>query len=237
LPLLISDILSKIFDASIIKFKDRQNAAELLCSILRNKLNKLPYDEVLLLGIPRGGIIVGDIIAKKFGFYLDIVIPKRIVSPHNREISIGAIMKDNTTYFNNLLIKKLGITAAYLNLEKENQLREIEKSEILLGQQINGELIKEKNIILVDDGVATGSTLIVSSRWIKKNKPKNLIILTPVCPKPVLKLLKEEADYIESIIAPSLKNFTTIEGFYHNFEQLEIGTINNILKKYKNELN
>jgi predicted phosphoribosyltransferase len=229
LPLLIT----KFFDGSIIKFKDRQNASELLCSILRNKLSKLSDNEFLVLGIPRGGIIIGDIIAKKFGYKFDIVIPKKIVSPSNGELSIGAIMKDNTTYFNTILINTIEITDDYLHLEKENKLKEIEVNERLLGQQINGEQIKGKNIILVDDGVATGSTLIVTSRWIKKYEPASLTILVPVCPKPVLGLLKKEADYVESISTPSLKNFITVEKFYQNFEQLEINSLNNILKKYK----
>jgi putative phosphoribosyl transferase len=86
---------------------------------------------------------------------------------------------------------------------------------------------------LIDDGVATGATLIVTSRWIRRFKPKNLIIATPICPQPTLLLLKKEADYVVTIINPSLRNFNTVEYFYHNFEQLEIERLVNILKKYK----
>src|ERR687897_59252 len=110
---MISNIISKILDGSIIKFKDRHNASELLCSILQNKLCKLLHGEVLILGIPRGGIIMGDIIAAKFGFEFDIVMPRRMVALHNRELSIGAIMKDNTTYLNNTLIKMMKISDDY----------------------------------------------------------------------------------------------------------------------------
>lgn len=229
----ISKIISQILNGSIVKFKDRQNASELLCSILRDKFNKLSNKEVLILGIPRGGIIVGDIIAKKFGYQFDIVIPRRIVAPHNSELSIGGIMKDHTLYLNNALIKNLKISDEYLTLEKEKQLREIKNREILLGKQIKPEQIKEKKIILVDDGVASGSTLIVTSRWIRKYEPRNLTILTPLCPKQVFKILKKEADHIESILIPSSNNFTTIGMFYQNFEQLEFASIRRILKNYK----
>ena len=77
------------------------------------------------------------------------------------------------------------------------------------------------------------STLIVTSRWIRKYNPKNLIITIPICPQSTLGVLKKEADYITSIINPLSRNFETVETFYQNFEQLEIEKVNNILKKYK----
>lgn len=220
-----------IFDGSVIQVKDRENASKILYSILKDKLN-VNSDKYLVLGIPSGGVVIGDIIATKFRCPFDIVMPRRLVSPFDKELSIGAIMKDNTLYTNPLTMRNLKITDQYLNEEKERQLNEIKKREIRLGQQIQEEKISGKNIILVDDGVATGATLIVASRWIRKHNPKNLTIATPVCPKYALKLLKEEADAIESIITPSSKNFTTVEKFYKNFEQLEIEKIHEIVKKY-----
>lgn len=237
MPLSILKIISKILDGSIVTFKDRQSASELLCSIIRNKFSKIPNNEVLILAIPRGGIIVGDIIAKKFGYQFNIVIPRRMVAPNNKELSIGGIMKDDTVYCNTLLIKALKITDHYLHLEREKQLREIKNRELLLGRQVDGHQIKDKNIILVDDGVATGSTLIVTSRWIRKYKPKNLIILTPVCPEPVFKVLKQEANHIESILTPSPKNFTTVEMFFQDFEQLDFEKLSKILQKHKKNIN
>jgi predicted phosphoribosyltransferase len=163
----------------------------LLCTILKGKFNKIPQSEVLVLGIPRGGIVVGDIVAQRFGYDFDIIIPRRMLAPQNKEMSIGAIMKDNTLYLDRVYIKKLKITDEYLNSEKEKQLREIHKSESILGKQINPEQIKGKYIVLVDDGVATGARLIVSSRWIRQYEPRNLMVLTPICPKPVFSQLKK----------------------------------------------
>ena len=221
-----------IIDGSVMQLKDRENASEILYSLLKDKLKNVNSDKYLVLGIPSGGVVMGDIIATKFRYSFDIVIPRRLVSPYDEELSIGAIMKDNTLYTNSLTMRNLKITDHYLNEEKERQLNEIKKREIILGQQIKEEKISGKNIILVDDGVATGATLIVASRWIRKHNPKNLTIATPVCPKYILKLLKEEADDIESIITPSSKNFTTVEKFYKYFEQLEIEKIHEIVKKY-----
>lgn len=225
-------MISKIFDGSIIKFKDRQTASEVLCSVLKSKLTKMPCNEVLILGIPRGGIIVGDIVAKKFGYPFNVVIPRRILAPHNKELSIGAIMKDNTIYFNKILLDTLGINQDYLDVEKKKEIREIEKRETILGRHVEFDEINGKNIILVDDGVASGATLIVTSRWVRKFKPKSLTILVPVCPKPILKLLKHEVDQVESILTPTLKNFTSIDSFYQNFKEVEYDELNDILKNY-----
>ena len=235
MPLKIANFISKIFDGSIIKFNNRESAAKMLCLLLKDKLTKISSsNEVLILGITRGGIILGDIVATKFGYPFHIVIPRKLVAPYNKELSIGGIMKDSTLYLNSILISTLKITNEYLYMEKQRKLEEIKRREITLQvEQVEGEKLKEKNIILVDDGAATGATLIVTSRWIRKYKPKNLIIATPICPQSTLDLLKREADYITSIINPLSRNFETVETFYQNFEQLEIERINNILKKYK----
>jgi predicted phosphoribosyltransferase len=233
LPLNILNFISKILDGSIIRFKDRENAAEMLCSILKDNLTKIQSNESLILGITRGGIILGDIISRKFGYPFHIVIPRKLAAPHNRELAIGGIMKDNTIYLDTSLMKTLKINNEYLDIEKQRKLEEIKKIEAILGKQVEGEKLKEKNIILVDDGVATGATLLVTSRWIRKYEPKNLTIATPICPHSTLSLLKKETDYVASIINPSSRNFDTVENFYQKFEQLEIEKLNYILKKYK----
>lgn len=229
----ISKIIPKVFDGSFVKFKDRDSAAELLSAVSKRKLKNLTMTEVLILGIPKGGIIIGNIIAKKFGYRLEMVIPKRIVAPNNRELAIGAIMKDNTFYLNSVLQKKLHVDDKYINLEKEKQLNEIKKIESLIGEQIKPEKIKGKTVFLVDDGVATGSTLFVTSIWIRKYNPKNLTILIPICPSSIFKLLKKEADDIETILKPSSNTFVTVDHFYQNFDQLNFEMIGNILKKYQ----
>ena len=153
------NFISKIFDGSIIKFNDRESAAKMLCTLLKDILTKIPSssNEVLTLGVTRGGIILGDIVATKFGYPFHIVIPRKLVAPHNKELSIGGIMKDSTLYLNSILINTLNITDEYLNIEKQSKLEEIKRRErTLLVDQVEGEQLKGKNIILVDDGAATG---------------------------------------------------------------------------------
>ena len=229
-----TDILSSISDGSIIKFKNRETAGKSLSYLLQRRFRKSQNDnnKFIVVCIPRGGVIVGDVIARNFGFILDIILPKRLLSPGNKELTIGSVMKDGTYHLDNFIVNSLKISNDYLESEKNIKIREIEQKEILYGKQIDGNKIKSKNIILVDDGAATGSTLIVASKWIRTFHPSHLTIATPVCPKERLKTLKSEVNNVVSLINPLSRNFTTVSKFYQDF-LINDEQIIDILKKYK----
>lgn len=229
-----TDIISSISDGSIIKFKSRETAGKSLFYLLKRSFRKNQNDnKFIVVCIPRGGIIVGDVIARHFGFNLDIILPKRLLSPRNKELTIGSVMKDGTFHLDNFMVNSLKISNDYLEKEKNLKIKEIEQKEILYGQQIEGNKIESKNIILVDDGAATGSTLIVASKWIKTFQPSHLTIATPVCPKEILKLLKNEVNDVVSLINPISRNFTTVGKFYQDFLPVKDVQVLNILKKYR----
>lgn len=229
-----TDIISSISDGSIIKFKSRETAGKSLFYLLKRSFRKNQNDnKFIVVCIPRGGIIVGDVIARNFGFNLDIILPKRLLSPRNKELTIGSVMKDGTFHLDNFMVNSLKISNDYLEKEKNLKIKEIEQKEILYGQQIEGNKIESKNIILVDDGAATGSTLIVASKWIKTFQPSHLTIATPVCPKEILKLLKNEVNDVVSLINPISRNFTTVGKFYQDFLPVKDVQGLNILKKYR----
>ena len=229
-----TDILSSISDGSIIKFKSRETAGKSLSYLLKRNFRKNQNEnKFIVVCIPRGGLIVGDVIARNFGFRLDIILPKRLLSPWNKELTIGSVMKDGTYYLDNFIVNSLKISNDYLEKEKNIKIREIEQREILYGKQIDGNKIKSKNIILVDDGAATGSTLIVASKWIKTFQPDHLTIATPVCPKEILKLLKNEVNDIKSIINPLSNNFTTVSKLYRDFSPVDDEQVIKILTQYK----
>jgi predicted phosphoribosyltransferase len=230
-----TDILSSISDGSIIKFKSRETAGKSLSYLLKKSFRNHHNDnnKFIVVCIPRGGIIVGDVIARNFGFNLDIILPKRLLSPRNKELTIGSVMKDGTFHLDNFMVNSLKISNDYLEKEKNLKIKEIELIETLYGKQIEGNKLKSKNIILVDDGAATGSTLIVASKWIKTFHPSHLTIATPVCPKERLKLLKSEVNDIVSLINPISRNFTTVSKFYQDFLPVKDVQVINILKKYR----
>ena len=228
-----TEIISSISDGSIIKFKSRETAGKSLSYHLKRNFKKIQNDnKFIVVCIPRGGVIVGDVIARNFGFILDIILPKRLLSPENKELTIGSVMKDGTNHLDNFEITSLKISKDYLEKEKNAKIREIEQKEILYGKQIEGNKIKSKNIILVDDGAATGSTLLVASKWIKTFHPSHLTIVTPVCPKKKLKLLKSEVNDVVSLINPFSRNFTTVSKFYQDFLPINDKQVIDVLKKY-----
>jgi putative phosphoribosyl transferase len=230
-----TDIVSSISDGSIIKFKSRETAGKSLSYLLKKSLRKNQNDnnKFIVVCIPRGGIIVGEVIARNFGFNLDIILPKRLLSPRNKEVTIGSVMKDGTFHLDNFMVNSLKISNDYMEKEMNLKIKEIELIETLYGKQIEGNKIKSNNIILVDDGVATGSTLIVTSKWIKTFHPSHLTIATPVCPKERLKLLKSEVNDVVSLINPISRNFTTVSKFYQDFLPVKDVQVINILKKYR----
>ncbi|HET7284961.1 MAG TPA: phosphoribosyltransferase family protein [Nitrososphaeraceae archaeon] len=139
------------------------------------------------MGIPRGGVVTADIVAKKLSTdNFDIVIPRKLTDPDNKEQSIGAIMEDGTTYLDKELISELSISEEYIEKEKAYQIQEIKRRSSLFRKQgldyyskIDG-----KVAILVDDGAATGATIIAAARWVKRTQnTKRLIIAIPVAPK------------------------------------------------------
>lgn len=198
------------------KFHDRIHAANLLAerlssSIAKNIINKA---DIIVLGIPRGGVIIADVVARKLSTDFDIIIGRKLTAPENKELAIGAVMEDCTTYLNYYLVDALRISQEYIEKEKSHQKEEITRRREIY-RKTRDYRIEGRVVILVDDGIATGATTIVAARWIRKQKPTKLIIAVPVAPPQTVKALKQEADIIEVIANPS--DFNAVGEFYENF--------------------
>lgn len=202
------------------RFKDRGTAANILGESLKDRVKKEERGSIVVLGIPRGGVITADIVAKKISSPLfDIVIPRKLTDPDNKEEAVGAIMEDGTTYLDEELINDLQIASEYLEKEKSYQIEEIRRRSSLYRTPTTTDYnLADKTVILVDDGAATGATIIAAARWIRKTEhaPKRLIIAVPVAPKDTVKLLKHEADIVEVVTSPS-SIFHSVGQFYQDF--------------------
>jgi predicted phosphoribosyltransferase len=206
-------------------------------------LKKDERKNVIIFGIPRGGIIVADIIARKLKTdNFDIIIPRKLATPHNKENAFGAIMEDGITYIDNRIVEALSISNEYIEQEKERQLQEIKRRALVYR---NSQKLLEcsnkindfnKNVILVDDGAATGATLIVAARWLKERKEhkfKKLIIAIPVAPKETASLLEIECDHLEIITKPSTSKFNTVSQYYKDFQLITDEQVVGILKEWR----
>ena len=217
---------------SVTKFKDREHAAELLNSKINNEIKDEIAKDVVVFGIPRGGVILAYRIYKnRSANYFDIVIPRKLGAPNNKELGIGAIMDKDIVYLNEYVVKALRVSQDYIETEKESQIQEISRRSLLYRPKQNEYDIKNKTIILVDDGAATGATLVVSARWIRKMNPKRIIIAIPVAPKETVELLKNEVDQVVTILIPPTSNFTSVAQFYDNFEEITDDKVVKIMKE------
>lgn len=190
--------------------KDRIEAGLLLSE----KLKKYQNSNTVILAVPRGGVPVGYIIAKNLHLPLDIVLSKKIGHPHNKEFAIGAVSIDSI-----LLDEHPEVPQNYIE-EQTAQLRKAmqEKYKRYMSNRKPLE-IKDKNVIIVDDGIATGNTLLVCIMMLRKKNPAKIIVAVPVLPTDTLALFQQNTDELVYLIAAT--NFRAVGEFYEAFEQVE----------------
>ena len=206
-------------------FSDRIDAGKQL----GKKLEFLKGQDPLILAIPRGGVVVADAIATVLDCKLDIIVSRKIGAPHNPELAIGAVLHDGSYFPNSEVVKMLQVPQSYINLEKNIQMKEIERRLINYRGSMQYDL-ENKIIVIVDDGIATGATILVAALWVKKQKPKKVIIAIPVGSKDSIQKLKEISDEVIVLYAPDF--FNAVGEFYKDFEQVEDETVLEIMRKY-----
>jgi putative phosphoribosyl transferase len=217
------------------KFFDRVDAAKQLSEKISELLisKDLSREKILVLAIPRGGVVVGDIIASKLNLDFDIVVTKKIGAPHNPELAIGAVMPDGSFYGNQHIINALKIDSSYIDSERKRQKEVIEHRMYAFRGSIEYNVhFEDKIVVLVDDGIATGATIIAAVEWLQREKhPKKLIIAVPVAPKDeIVEILKRVTDYV--IILQEIRDFQAVGQFYENFQQVSDNDVKEILHKY-----
>jgi putative phosphoribosyl transferase len=191
-------------------FKDRMEAGLLLSE----KLKKYQNSNSIVLAIPRGGVPIGYEVAKRLHLPLDIVLSKKIGHPFNKEFAIGAVSLDSA-----IIDEHPDISKEYIEQEII-RLRELlrEKYKLYKGNR-DPIAIEGKNVIIVDDGIATGNTLLVSIEMLRKKNPAKIIVAVPVLPYDTVKIFEQNTDEFIYLIAS--KSFRGVGGFYEKFYQVE----------------
>lgn len=194
-----------------------------------------PDEKIIVLAIPRGGIILGDVIASRLRCNLDMVISKKIGAPNNKELAIGAVMPGGTYFVNELFVKLLDISNKYIQEEVNVQTAEIERRlQEFRGNRTYSKELAGKVVILTDDGIATGATILAAAQWIVKDihNYEKFIVAVPVAPRTseIIEKLKQMADKV--IILHTPIEFSAVGQFYRNFEQVSDEEVKAIMKKY-----
>ena len=218
-------------------FKDRKKAGEFLAKAIKERLNG-DLKEPVVVAIPRGGVVVAEPIAKALKAPIDLVIPRKIGAPFNPEFAVAAITEEGTVFLNpNLspeLMLRLGITEDYLKEQALKELQEIRrrKEKYLSGL---GKIEKEgRDVILVDDGIATGLTVKAAIASLRKENPRRIILAVPVMPRDKVREFEGIVDELIVLYAPV--DFSAVGQFYYDFSQTTDEEVIETLKENRGEI-
>lgn len=185
--------------------------------------------QVVVIAIPRGGVIVGYQIALMLNAPLDIVIPRKIRAPLNPELAIGAVTEDGEVIVDRKLVERLKVSEEYIETERQKQSEEISRRVKIYRSWRPRIPVKGKVVILTDDGVATGSTMKAAIMTVRRMRPESIIVAVPVAPSGVE--FEFGVNFNEFICILSPEHFYAIGQFYRNFPQVNDEEVNEILKK------
>ena len=211
-------------------FVDRVDAGKRLASALKNFSSK----KGIVLSIPRGGVVVGYMIAKTLNLPLDIIIPRKIGAPDNPELAIGAVAEDGTAILDQNLIKYLGVSREYVIEETERQKQEIKRRLKLYRQDASYADLKGLDVIVVDDGIATGSTMKAALASVKNRGASSITVAVPVGPPSTIEELKKMAARVVCLFTPEF--FQAIGEFYRDFSQTSDEEVIGLLLENKRNL-
>jgi putative phosphoribosyl transferase len=200
-------------------YANREEAGRILAEAIKRDLGDIFSSErPLVLAIPRGGVILGRDVAKALGADLDIVVPRKLGAPMEPELALGAVMHDGTTYLSEDIIRSTGTDGEYLKSEKARQEEEAKRRLRAYRRWSPEARIAGRVVILVDDGIATGATMIVALRWIRSRGARLIVAAAPLAPSSALTSIKDEADRV--ICPHSPEPFNAIGMFYDEFQQV-----------------
>jgi predicted phosphoribosyltransferase len=206
--------------------KNRDEAGKLLAQALKNA-----GKEAIVLAVPRGGVVVGFEVAKALGIQLDVIVTKKIGAPDNPELAIGAVAEDGTYILDDSIVRQLYVPKGYIEEEVERQRQEIQRRLQRYRGNVPYPSLKNREVIVVDDGVATGATLKATLRLVRSKGAKSVTVAVPVGPPDTIRELERLADRVVCLLMP--EPFYAIGQFYDDFSQTEDEEVTDLLKRSK----
>lgn len=198
---------------------------------LGQALAKFKGRDLLVLGIPRGGVIVAVAVAKELKAPLSLIIPRKLRAPQNPELAIGAVAEKGKVILNQELVQALKVPALYIEAEVQYQLNEVERrKKLYLGAEKLPDF-KEKTVIIVDDGLATGYTAWAAVEAVKAKGPKEVVLAVPVAPPDTVKWLIKQVNELICLATP--EPFFAVGQFYQEFSQVTDAEVIKSIKGYK----
>ncbi len=205
-------------------FTDRKDAGRRLLK----ELERFRSENPLILAVPRGGVVIAHEIIKELGLEWDLIIPRKIGAPHNKEVAIGAVSYDGSYFTDEGYVSMLGISDRYIEEEAALQLEEIKRRMREYKGTDDFPKVKDRTVIIVDDGIATGFTILAAIKSVKKQGASKVIIAVPVAPADTVETLAKEVDEVICLEAP--EEFYAVGMHYANFSEVTEVEIAAIMK-------
>ena len=207
-------------------FRDRSEAGQLLAERLR-KYEKQPG--AIVLALPRGGVPVGYEIAIKLGLPLDVFVVRKLGVPGQRELAMGAIASGGVRVLNEEVLRAMPFAATAVAEVTAQETREVERRERDYRDGRPAPELEGRIVILVDDGLATGATMLAAIAALRQKDPAKIVVTVPVCPPETLGEIERAADETVALFAPGW--FRGVGQFYEDFAQLSDQTVRDLLAR------
>ncbi len=210
-------------------FLNREDAAVQLAKTM----NVRSFHDPLVLAIPRGGVITGAALARELGADLDVVLSRKLRAPEQPEFALGAVSESGEVYLNPDAEQASGVREEYLDIEKQHQMREIARRNHLLRKARSAAPIKGRTVIVTDDGIATGSTMIAALKEVRLHQPREVIVAVPVASPSSLEIVRIWADEVICLLSP--EDFWAVGAYYEDFRAVEDNEVVAILRDFSRQ--
>lgn len=208
------------------RFQNRIEAGQQLATRLKSYANR---PDVMVLGLPRGGVPIAYEVAKALNAPLDICLVRKLGVPGHKELAMGAIASGGVRVLNYDVISWLGISSKVIDEVAARELRELQRRDRAYRGDRPQPEIGDRTVILIDDGIATGSTIRAAIAILKPQHPKQLVVAVPVAPPQVCDELSTEVDQVVCLITP--KELYAIGLWYEDFSQTTDEEVHNLLTR------
>ncbi|MGW5974263.1 phosphoribosyltransferase [Streptomyces sp. NPDC055186] len=199
-------------------FRDRREAGRELAERLRGMQGDGALPEPVVLALPRGGVPVAHEIAEALEAPLDVLVVRKIGAPFHREVGVGAMAGDEVPLFDPSTLRALGLSEADLDSVVERERVELRRREQLYRQDRPAPELRGRTVIVVDDGLATGSTARAALRFVRRQAPARVVLAVPVGSPESVERMRAEADEVVCPHRPA--GFMAVGEWYADFDQL-----------------
>jgi len=208
-------------------FRNRNEAGKKLAKEIKKLKDENIIIDPVVIALPKGGVPVAAEVAKELNAPLDIFFVKKIPAPDNEELAIGSVSESGLVFVNKEIVEKLGVDESYIQQKAMEKLQEIAREREKY--KVEPQILEDRDVILVDDGIATGASMYLAAQSIVRDKPRKIVIATPVAPRDaaITEMLRSVSHYL--IILEQPEFFMSVGKWYDDFHQLSDNEVKEIL--------